>query len=106
MKHECPIKEWKGYVVVADYIDPSDFNNWYQLVTSEDYENDPSHPLLKIFPARSFLIKEFALNGVEFDGTAKSIPDMRILSWLSSITQGVINDAVSFLALPDSATDT
>lgn len=105
-KYESPFDEWEGSVEIVDYISPAAFNEWWAFVNSDEYENDTRHPLLKILPSRSKLIKSLTLNGFEFDGTAESIPDMRVLAWLNNITTPILTEATSFLALPDKPTDT
>lgn len=98
LKHTSPFKEWPGTIKTPLYLSAEDYEKWWSQVGDENDANDTRHWAFNDWAQRYHLIKDWSMEGLDLDILAPDpikIPDTRLIIWMVTILQPIIQFSTS-----------
>lgn len=118
LKFSSPLPEYPGTLTTPMFLSPEDYSKWWELTDEGDVDfekNNSGHWSFADWKSRFHFVKHWNLKdestGEQLDTEiitkdGKSLPDMRIITWMLTATQPVLSFSVSIPNLPKPLPDT
>lgn len=98
-----PFLEYPGNVTTPVYLSARQYYKWWQKAGRDQPKDDDRHWSNWEYENRFHLILTYTLEGLDnenFNEDPLALPDQRIITWILTITQPLLEEAVNLPNLP------